>query len=52
MTTIAWAIVFIGLIFYDGIWKEKLDKGKPVSGQLIVFCFIILILCTIRELAR
>ena len=54
MTAIAWAIVFIGLIFYGEIYLERLTKLKltdTLSG-LTIFSLGILIVCTIRELLR
>lgn len=52
MTAIAWAIVFIGLIFYGAIYDDKLialGYDKTLGG-LTFFVFVVLVLLTIKKL--
>lgn len=50
MTAIAWAIVLAALTIYDmGIDKKNEEEGSGTIGE---FCFIALIICTIREWVR
>lgn len=54
MTAIAWAIMFIGLIFYDGIWTDRLTELKlnNFMAGFILFCLIMLVISTFREWLR
>ena len=54
MTAIAWAIITVGLIYYDAIYRNEL-AAKELSGTiggLILVSIIILLVCTARELTR
>lgn len=54
MTAIAWAIMFIGLMFYDRMYSAYIKEHELVnfSGGFTLLCLMMLIVCSIRELFR
>lgn len=50
MTAIAWAIVLAALTIYDMRINKK--NKEEDSEDVGMFCFVALILCTIREWVR
>lgn len=54
MTAIAWAIMFIGMIWYDAYFRVEIKEGGNSSsvGGLCLACLFMVVVCTIRELIR
>lgn len=54
MTAIAWAITFIGLMFYGSIWDDKLKSLNLNEGveRFQIISFVMLIFCTMGELIK
>ena len=50
MTAIAWAIVFIGLIFYEAVYPDK--ATTPNFNTLVVIAAGALAVSTVREWMR
>lgn len=54
MTAIAWAIVFVALIFYERIYivQIELKKYSDTVGCITFIALIMVFICTIRDLFR
>lgn len=54
MTSVAWSISFIGLMFYNTMYEEKLKFANTdqIGAWLAVISLFMLVISTFRELLR
>jgi hypothetical protein len=54
MSAIAWAIVFIGMVFSDAanmyMAHNTRYEGESTAAGLAIFCLFMCFICTIREM--